>query len=346
MMLSRREAVIGLGVATAGLPAIARAQAASNSDAFKVVDPELRSAAAQIMAVTAAGPPFSRETLPGLRSMASKWAKPPLPSVPWQKRMVPGLAGNPDVAVYVVNAKPDRQRAAILHTHGGGFIMGRVTTELDRAQRLATALDCLVVSVDYRLAPETRYTGSLEDNYAALLWLYRHAAELGVDRRRIAVMGESAGGGHAALLALAARDRGEVPLAFQCLVYPMLDDRTGTTRAVPPPIGTIGWDAKANAFGWESFLGRTPGGTSILGVPGRAQSLANLPPTWIGVGSIDLFVQEDMAFAERLIAASVPVECLVETGAFHGFDVIAENTDITKRFTASKIEALRRALSG
>ena len=156
----------------------------------------------------------------------------------------------------------------------------------------------------------------------------------------------SAGGGHAALLAITARDRGEVPVAFQCLIYPMLDDRTGSTRQVPAPIGTIIWTAEDNRFGWRSFLGHEPGGSSVpsRAVPARQENFKGLPPAFIGVGSIDLFVQEDIAYARRLIDAAVPTQLVVMPGAFHGFDAIGSATRIGKSFNAMKVDALRRAL--
>jgi acetyl esterase/lipase len=213
-------------------------------------------------------------------------------------------------------------------------------------QALARELDCPIVTVDYRLAPETTWSGSLEDNYAALLWLHEHAAELGVDPSRIAIAGESAGGGHAALLAIAARDRGEVGIAFQCLTYPMLDDRSGTSRRLAEHIGYFGWNAEANRFGWESFLGCAPGGDAVPcgGGPARCEDLAGLPPAWIGVGGLDLFVEEDVAFAQRLNAAGVPTELLVVPGAFHGFDMFKPDAAISRRFAAAKLDALRRGL--
>jgi acetyl esterase/lipase len=249
------------------------------------------------------------------------------------------------VRVYLINLDATRARPAIVHVHGGGFILGSARDELGRLGAIATQLDCVIATVDYRLAPETRFSGSIEDNYSALRWVYRNADKLGVDRRRIAVMGESAGGGHAALLALAARDRGEVPLCFQALVYPMLDDRTGSTRAPGKNIGTLAWTAASNQFAWQSFLGRKPGGHDVpaAAVPARAADLAGLPPTFIEVGGIDLFVEEDIDFARRLVTAGVPTELLVVPGAFHGFDVFASQTHIAKRFIDAKVEALRQA---
>jgi acetyl esterase/lipase len=204
-----------------------------------------------------------------------------------------------------------------------------------------------VVSIDYRLAPETRFPGSLEDNYAALKWLHSNAQSLGVDPTRVAVMGESAGGGHAAMLAIAARDRGEIPLLFQLLIYPMLDDRTGSTREVPRHIGAFIWTPDANRFGWSSLLGMPAGSGSVPegSVPARARDLKGLPPTYIGVGSLDLFVNEDIEFAGRLIDAGVPTELDVVPGAYHGFFFLVPNAAVSRRFSDSYNAALAKAFA-
>ena len=205
----------------------------------------------------------------------------------------------------------------------------------------------MIVSVQYRLAPETRFPGPLEDAYAGLKWLHGNAAALGVDPGRIVVMGESAGGGLAAMLTIAARDRGEVPVAFQALIYPMLDDRTGSSRPVPPHIGQLIWTAESNRKGWQALLGRRPGAATQPegAVPARVKNLKGLPPTFIGVGSIDLFVNEDVEFARRLIDADVPTELLVIPGAFHGFQLIVPRAAISQQFNAALDAALARALS-
>lgn len=314
-------------------------------DPMTLVDPELRESARLIEENNAKFPALSDDTLAAIRTRIAGFGVPPLDSVPWTEQRVPGTPGNPDVRVYLINAKPGTVRPGIVYMHGGGFVFGDARSTLRELQLLCTALDCCVVSVDYRLAPETRYDGSIEDNYAALRWTFTHAAEIGVDPARIAVMGESAGGGHAALLALAARDRREVSVIFQMLIYPMLDDRTGTSRKVPPCIGTVGWRRDANDYGWRSFLGREPGGRSMPegAVPARVADLRALPPAFIGVGSIDLFVDEDIAYAGRLIDAGVPAELHVVPGAYHGFDHNPV-ASIAKRFEALKLSALRRAL--
>jgi acetyl esterase/lipase len=204
-----------------------------------------------------------------------------------------------------------------------------------------------VVNAEYRLSPDTAFPGPLDDVYDALVWLHRHAEALGVDRARIAVLGESAGGGLAAMLAIRARDRGEVPLRYQVLIYPMLDDRTGGAHPVAPFIGTLGWTGPANQFGWSAFLGAPAGGASPPpgAVPARVESLAGLPPAFIGVGGVDLFVDEDLAYAARLVDAGVPVQFHLTPGAFHGFDFVVPEARVSREFTAAWKSALRAAFA-
>lgn len=348
--MNRRDfaEVIGvgaLGLLTGGIGTAAAAAPDEIGD-LSFVHPELRQAALQWSKMTA-GYKLTPDLIRTVRAMPKTSRIPVRPDIPVVEKRVPVTGGAPDVLVYIVNARPGTQRAAILHTHGGGFVLGSAKESIGDMQACAAELDCVVVTVEYRLAPETRYSGSIEDNYAALKWLYNSAAELGVDHSRIAVMGESAGGGHAALLALRARDRGEVPVLFQMLVYPMLDDRTGSSRAAPKNIGTIAWNAAANRFGWESFLGQRPGtrAVPVAAVPARVGNLAGLPPTFIGVGGIDLFVDEDIDYARRLTDAGVPTELLVVPGAFHGFDVMGEQAPVAKHFNEAKMDALRRAFA-
>jgi acetyl esterase/lipase len=345
--LTRRDlarAAIFSGVAAAAsrvVPAVAAPPSSSDESLLAAVNPELREYARPMLAWRT-GAPLSQSYRQIRKQGAAVPA--PLPGISVAKHTIPVSATVPAVTIYVINAG-GKDRPAILHTHGGGFVLGTAASEVPAKQALARELDCVIVTVDYALAPEATYAVSVEQNYAALKWLHTNARDLGVDRARIAVMGESAGGGHAALLAIAARDRGEVPVAFQCLVYPMLDDRTGSARMPTPPIGQLAWDGPANRFGWRSFLGRAPGtaGAPAAAVPARTASLRNLPPAFIGVGSIDLFVDEDIAYAKRLIDAAVPTELNIVPGAFHGFDGAGAATSIAKQFTRAKMNALRRA---
>lgn len=352
MVTSRRTLISGGAAAAAGAllrPQVLLAADAPYSLPSQLVHPELRAAAQQIETRFRGQPGMTAASLEQARKGMqgnNPFAQPPLADVPWTKRTVPGAKGQPDVSVLVVNAKPGMSRPAILHTHGGGFVGGKAADSLHDLQAICREIDCAAVSVDYRLAPETTYAGSTEDNYAALKWLHGNAADLGADPGRIAVMGESAGGGHAALLAITARDRGEVPLAFQCLIYPMLDDRTGSSRMPPRHVGTLIWTPASNRFGWESFLGQKPGGASAPrgAVPARVTDLSNLPPAFIGVGTLDLFCDEDIDYAQRLSDAGVPTELIVVPGAFHGFDGIALmiHAKLGTWFHATKLNALRR----
>lgn len=291
-------------------------------------------------------PPLTIAGVPTLRAM---WAAPdrlaaPAPAV--IDRTVKGLGAAPPVAVEVMGqGSADFRRPAILHIHGGGMISGRAKNLTPFCQDLAARFDCLVVNVDYRLSPETPFPGPLEDLYAALKWLHDDAEALGVDRSRIAVMGESAGGGLAALLAIMARDRGEIPLCLQVMLYPMLDDRTGSNVTPPSHIGAIGWNAAANAFGWTAFLG-TPAGSAAVppqAVPARVSNLAGLPPAFIGVGAIDLFVDEDIQYARRLIDAGVPTRLVVAPGAYHAFDFVVPEAKVSREFTQAWRSALAAA---
>jgi acetyl esterase/lipase len=349
--LTRRDFAIhtaGFGLAMGLTPAatLAEAEQASRSetspavaDPYSLVDPELLPALKQFPAFD-----FSAEMVVKFRGTPSM---PPLsaPAPQPVERHIPGPPGEPEVRLWVVDPAPsERGKPVLLHMHGGGFMLPDPVL-LPRLQGTATDCHCVVVSVDYRLAPETRYPGSLEDNYAALKWVHAHAADLGIDRSKIAVGGESAGGGHAASLAIHARDRNEVPIVFQLLIYPQLDDRTGSTRPAPPAIGHFMWTASANRFAWSSLLG-VPAGSSkvpVAAVPARVASVAGLPPAWIGVGSIDLFAEEDMEYARRLVHAGVATELLVVRGAFHGFDLLAPDAEASKQFSASWKSALRKA---
>ncbi len=313
-------------------------------DPTPYVNPELRPYLTAVRRFTG-GRSLTLETLPIERK--ANFAAPIKAAPVWAERVIPGPAGAPDVRVYVINAgAPDAApRPAILQIHGGGFVLGSARRQIGDNQALALELDCVIVSVEYRLAPETRFPGALEDNYAALKWLHQNADDLGVDRARIAVMGESAGGGHAAMLAIAARDRGEIPLAYQALIYPMLDDRTGSTHRKPPYMGMVIWDEQRNRFGWSCLLGVPAGSAKVPhgSVPARVENLKGLPPAFIGVGSIDLFVDEDIDYARRLIDAGVVVRLNVVPGAFHGFDAFP-GAAIAKAFRADLVASLREGL--
>jgi acetyl esterase/lipase len=199
--------------------------------------------------------------------------------------------------------------------------------------------------VEYRLAPEHPYPAPLDDCYAALTWMAAHATELGVDPARIAVGGMSAGGGLAAGLTLLARDRDEVAVTFQLLIYPMIDDRDATTSSqvfANPPM----WNRQDNQKGWRAYLGEAVGGPDVApyAAAARATNVSNLPPTYIAVSAGEVFLDEDVEYGLRLTYAGVPVEIHVYPRAFHGFDAIAPTAAISQRFARDRDQALKRAL--
>ncbi|HEX7853561.1 MAG TPA: alpha/beta hydrolase [Sphingobium sp.] len=349
MELDRRDFAKAMGLAALAAAAPARAAgeavAAAPFDPLPYVHPDLRPLVAPILKATG-GPGISAATLSQARIGQAQFNPPINTMTGWTEKRIRGRPGDPDVTIYVINAgRKATPRPAILYTHGGGFILGSGKIAVVSHQPIARDLDCVIVSVEYRLAPETRFPGPLEDNYAALKWLHANAAELGVDPARIAVMGESAGGGHAAMLAIAARDRREVPVAFQCLIYPMLDDRTGSTVRKPPQQGAIMWTPESNRFGWTSLLGVPAGSARVPpgSVPAREANLAGLPPTFIAVGSIDLFVDEDVDYARRLLDSGVLTELVVMPGGFHGFDRF-DTAPMVKRYKQHVMDALRQGL--
>jgi acetyl esterase/lipase len=222
--------------------------------------------------------------------------------------------------------------------------MGSADEQYSTLKSIVLAIGCAAVAVDYRLAPETPHPGPLEDCYAALQWLFTHADELGIDPGRIAVGGSSAGGGLAAALALLARDRGEIPLLFQLLIAPMIDDRTCTLANPHPYTGEFIWTPQANRFGWTSLLGQEPGGADVspYAAAARAEHLEGLPATFINVGALDLFLEEDMEYARRLMRAGVPTELHVYPGAYHGFRMAAD-AQVTLAAERDQLSALKRA---
>ena len=271
----------------------------------------------------------------------------PLPDdVTIDDRMAPGPAGDPDVMVRLY--RPDGLTAggpAFYWIHGGGMVLGKVADSDAKCAKIASKLGVLVASVDYRLAPEHPYPAPLEDCYAGLAWLSASADELEIDRARIAIGGASAGGGLAAGLALLARDRAEIDICFQLLIYPMIDDRNETisSRTITDPKV---WNRAANLGGWAAYLSGLDEGDEvpIYAAPARAADLSGLPPAYINVGDLDAFRDEDIAYATTLMAAGVACELHVYPGAFHGSDMFVSRSDLSRRWIADEREALRRAL--
>ena len=268
------------------------------------------------------------------------------PEVTFEEHHVVGDDGHLiALMVYRPTATSAALRPAILHIHGGGYVIGSAQMATLACAELAKAMDAVLVSVDYRLAPETPHPGPVEDCYAALRWLHTKAVSIGVDSTRIAITGESAGGGLAAALALLARDRGEYAICHQHLIYPMIDDRT-CTRSDPHPLtGEFVWSASSNIFGWCSLLGHEPGllDVSPYAAAARADDLSGLPSSFISVGALDLFLDEDIDYALRLTRAGVPTELHVYPGAYHGFEINVE-ADVVAQAKVTSHRALKHAL--
>jgi acetyl esterase/lipase len=293
-------------------------------------------------------------TLPAIRERMS--TPPPgapdpaelFPGVTRTEHVIPGLDGDPDVGILWYEPA-DRATPApcMVWIHGGGFIIGSAANEDLLCRRMAAQAGAVVASVDYRLAPETQAPGSVHDCYAALRWVHENAESLGVDTARVAIGGVSAGGGLAACLAILARDRGEFAVSFQLLIYPMLDDRTASTADPGPYVGEFIWTPASNRFGWASLLGGEPGGAGIspYASAARVESVDGLPPSYISVGSLDLFAEEDIEYARRLLRAGIPTELHVYPGGYHGFNM-APTARITVAHFRDMIGALDRHFNG
>ncbi len=308
-----------------------------------LVDPELHSLLDVFPTLT-----LTADILPAVRAAAIPFPPDPraVEAVTLDERTVPGPAGNPDVGIRIYAPRVRRgPLPCLFHIHGGGFVTGSAVGLQAVHYPLALEADCVIVSVDYRLAPETVFPGAIEDCYAALGWVFAHTDELGVDSQRIGLTGESAGGGLAASLALLVRDRGQYAFAFQHLIYPMLDDRTCVRDDPHPFVGQFIWTPGSNAFGWASLLGVAPGspGVSPYAAAARAGDLSGLPPTYIATGALDLFLEEDLEYARRLTRHGIPVELHVYPGAYHAFN-IAPDAMVAINARRDSLAALKRAL--
>ena len=316
------------------------------------LDPELAGPLETFLSLTGGG--FNLHDIPAARKRrnelaAAQMAKAPIiEGVTAEDRHVPGPQGDPDVFVriYQPTDRPAKL-PALVWIHGGGYVVGTVEQDDLLAKHWSKAVNCVIASVEYRLAPEHPHPAPVEDCYAALKWFAAHADEFGVDTSRIAIGGASAGAGLAAGLALLTRDRGEIELAYQLLIYPMLDDRNIEQASETAP-DTYVWTRENNLMGWRAYLGREPGGADVsqYAAAARATDLSGLPPAYIPIGDLDLFLDENIDYARRLLAAGVPTELHVYPGGFHGFDGMAPRAKLAQRFHADRDQALKRILHG
>ena len=284
---------------------------------------------------------ITRDNVAQLRALMKEKRLEPVPlPISAESKAIESAEESVPVVIY---QKSDRaNQGAVLWIHGGGYLIG--SAEDDRARRMANELDCTVVSVDYRLAPEHPFPAGLNDCLAAYDWLIDAASLLNVDVSKIAIGGASAGAGLAAGLALKLRDLEKAMPAFQLLLYPMIDNlhETRSGQYENHPV----WPRATSFNAWEMYLDGTPGlDASIYAAAARAEDLSSLPPAYLCVGTEDLFYDEDVAFASRLNAAGVPCELAVFPGLYHAADTFLFDAKISQRLHRSMMSALRDAIS-
>lgn len=285
----------------------------------------------------------------GFAAFAKTFPNPPLPAgMSVQDVTVPGhQSTDPDVLVRLYRPKGQKPvSGALLWIHGGGMVLGEVGMNDQLCAMRAEELGCLVASVDYRLAPEHPYPAQLHDCYAALSWLAANSPDVGIDPAAIAVGGSSSGGGLATGLTMMARDQGGPAIIFQLLVYPMLDHRN-QTRTSGLVQDTRVWNQAANVAAWAAYLGQTTD-VSPYAAPAIAEvgDLIGLPPAYINVGEFDIFVDENVSYAQALMSAGVSTELHVYRGAFHASDMLVADSPVSKRWRADEMAALRAVLVG
>lgn len=313
---------------------------------LSAVDPELAEGLAAMPTLAN----LSHDSLPAIRSAIEALAQEQFRNVPrddvcFFEREIEGQQGSPAIRILVYRpANARKPLPVLLRIHGGGFVMGAPELHHASSIEIARTLLCCVVSVQYRLAPEVPYPGALEDCYAVVKWLGEFGDTIGADCRPVCVMGESAGGGISASLALCVRDRKACRIASQLLIYPMLDDRSCVADE-NAHANFLVWTADNSKFGWEAYLGCKPGspGVDVRAVPARCNDLVGLPPTFIACGALDLFLDESLEYGRRLIRAGVQTELHVYPGAFHGFDVIA-GAQVSKKYKRDLYDGLARML--
>ncbi len=289
----------------------------------------------------------STEKVEEVRNSRALFVEPPpdREDVLKEDRDVPGRAGDPDVPIRIYRPKntPDGQLPCVFEIHGGGFIIGNIDMMDAWCQRVSAEVGAVVVSVEYRLAPEHPFPAGVEDCYAALSWTAEQAASLGVDADRIAVAGQSAGGGLAAATALLARDRGGPKLCFQLLEIPELDDRLETpsmTAFTDTPL----WNRPNAVWSWRHYLGPDhQGEVSAYAAPSRAKDLSGLPPAYVSTMEFDPLRDEGILYALGMLQAGVSVELHSYAGTFHG-SAMLPNADASARNLEEVIHLLKRKL--
>lgn len=310
-------------------------------------DPEIEPALALVVQPDA--PPFTPEAVPAMRKAMAALFPPAAEAVgdapvDVVERTIPGPEGAPDLEVTVISPRwLDHPVPGLYNIHGGGMMVGHRNMDVPRLLALVLEHGVVAVNVEYRLAPEHPHPAPVEDCYAGLVWTAEHASELSIDPDRLVIMGGSAGGGLSAGVALLARDRGGPRLAGQLLLCPMIDD-SNTTVSSHQYSGLGTWTREANLAGWRMLLGDAAGtGTaSPYASPSRATDLSGLPPAFVEVGSAEPFRDEDTEYALRIWATGGQAELHVWSGAFHGFDMYAPDSELTRAALAARDSWLRR----
>ncbi len=261
--------------------------------------------------------------------------------------MIPQSNGNGFIRLLIY--RPQLQHhllPCIYHIHSGGMISGNIDSEMEELSKLSNTLEAIVVDVDYRLAPEHPYPAGMEDCYDGLKWIWDHGKSLQIDTSRIGLMGESAGGGLAASIAIKSRDSGGPKILFQALIAPMLDDRNITSSSRLCSGAWPSWPREMNLLGWYALLGDMVGTSNVsqYAAPSRANYLGNLPPSYIEVGGMEVFRDEDIDYASKMMANNVPVELHVYPGTFHSWHSQAPDAGVTKRAIYNRIEWIRNHL--
>ena len=295
-------------------------------------------------------PPLTDEVVVQIRKAMDEQATPEFtltdPAISHEERTIPGPGGSIALSILRSRTSAGGARPGIVNMHGGGMIFGSKLLGIQGTFEWIKQLDAIVISVEYRLAPEHPDPAPIEDCYAALKWVSEHVSELGIDPAKIIVAGSSAGAGLAAGLSLLARDRGGPKIFAQCLIYPMLDDRMTTVSSKQFAEGGT-WSALSNTYAWNALLSGQRGASdvSIYSAPARAKDLSRLPTTWIDVGGNELFRDEDVIYASRLAEFGVPCELHVWPGGWHAFDVHAQNTALSKACIQARMTWFKRVLS-
>jgi acetyl esterase/lipase len=309
------------------------------------LDPELRVVVEQIPALDLTDIEGARASLAELYAQINTGES--NPRVSSSDHTAPGRDGNPDVRVRVFRPVGVPGPLPCLYwTQGGGYVLTAPDMDDQFCEEIADRHECVVVSVDWRRAPEHPFPAPAEDCYAGLAWTVANAAEMEIDPGRVVIGGHSSGGGSTAGLALLVRDRGEFTVTHQLLIYPMLDDTNSTPSSYLVTDPEV-WNRTSNEIGWRGYLGKTYGTDDVspYAAPTRMADLSGLAPATVLTGELDLFVDEDVEYAQRLMQAGVPTELHVYRGAHHGFDRMVPQAAVSQRFIADRDAALRIGFS-